>query len=63
MERFYEKINDLNYNFVIFFVVCRGKVRMKYGFNFMKALCIKRFLVYIWNILFVYFFCDNRICV
>lgn len=26
MERFYEKINDPNYNAATFFAVCRGKV-------------------------------------
>ena len=33
MERFYEKINDPNYNAATFFAVCRGKVQ--------KRLCIR----------------------
>ena len=30
MERFYEKINDPNYNAATFFAVCRGKVEEQF---------------------------------
>lgn len=37
MERFYEKINDPNYNAATFFAVCRGKVGVNH-------LCMKKWL-------------------
>lgn len=32
MERFYEKINDPNYNAATFFAVCRGKVQEQFSY-------------------------------